>query len=161
MRVRACVIGVITVLFVFSPLNVWAEHEQKSIDEVMSVKQKEIERAFSDFGRTRAVSMLAEIERMNEDAGSSLIEWWDESHMPCCMDKNSDIKKTWEQDRNKFTSYLKSICSTYTKIAGYYAENNMRQKARSLYQYVSEAFDSPEFARCTGEAKSRLEGFDN
>ncbi len=158
MRVKACVIGVIAVLFVFSPPIVRAEHEQKNIDEVMAVKQKEIERAFSDFGMTRAVSTLAEIEKMNEEAGSSLIEWWDESHMPCCIDKNSEIKTTWEKDRNKFTSYLKGICRTYTKIAGYYAEKDMKQKAQSLYQYVSEAFDSPEFDQCTGEAKTGLEG---
>lgn len=145
-------------LLISSPMNLWAEHEQKNIDEIMSARQKEIDSAFSDFSRTKAVPKLAEIEKLNEDAGGSLIDWLDSAHLPCCIDKNSDFKRTWEEDQNKFKFYLKSICKNYTRIAGYYAESSVPQKARSIYQYVTEAFDDSEFDKCIGEAKAGLEG---
>lgn len=159
-----CGIGVIMVVFmllVSPPINLWAEHEQKNIDEIMSARQKEIDLAFSDFRKTKAASKLSEIEKLNKDAGSSLIEWWDLSHMPCCIDKDSDVKKTWEEDRNKLAFYLKGICANYTKIAGYYGKKNMTHKAQSIYQYITEAFDGAEFDKCIGEAKAKLKGFRN
>jgi uncharacterized protein YggL (DUF469 family) len=154
---RVCLMFMLGLL-VSLPVNLRAEHEQKNIDEIMTDRQKEIELAFSDYSKTKAVPKLAEIEKLNENAGGSLIQWLDSGHLPCCIDKDSDVKRTWEEDQEKFKFYLKSICKNYTRIAGYYAESNVPRKAQSIYQYVTEAFDNPEFDKCLGEAKAGLEG---
>ena len=159
MRLDGYVMAGFLALFVLSPAGSWAEHDRENIDKMMSSRQKEIALAFSDFNKTKSVSKLAEIEKLNEDAGSSLIQWWDAGHLPCCIDKDSGVKKDLEEDWNKFTSYLKQICANYTRIARYYASKNMKHKARTIYQYIMEAFDSPELDQCTGEARTRLESY--
>jgi hypothetical protein len=154
--------GVIMLTFAFLvslPANLWAEYEQKNIDEMMSSRQKEIDLAFSEFSKTKSASKLAKIEKMNEDAAGSLIEWWDLSNMPCCIDRNSDSRKTLEENANKFAFYSKMICHNYAKILGHYARKNMRRKAQTIYEFIKTVFDSPDFDQCRNEAKSSMGKF--
>jgi hypothetical protein len=148
-------------ILVSFPANLRAEHEQKNIDEIMSSRQEKIDSAFSEFNKTKSAEKLAKIEELNEDAGKSLIEWWDSSNMPCCIDKNPDIKKMAEENFNKFNFYSKMICHNYARILGQYAKKNMKDKARTIYEFIEEAFNNPDFDRCRNEAKSSMGEFRN
>jgi hypothetical protein len=134
---------------------------KKDVDEIMSVQIKQIDLALSNSQKTGTSEGLDEIERLNQDAGASLFDWWDSVTALCCIVvKGKDPKVAWkeavEKNEPKLTHYLKYLCSNEAKIAGYYVRAHNKEKAKVLYSSILDSFDPSKFGTCVRGAEASL-----
>jgi hypothetical protein len=135
--------------------------DEQTIDEIMSQRLDEVHRALLEFGQTKSPEKLSEVEKLNDRASDDLFTWWHSVTSPCCMP--GDIKNpelAWRESLEKngpiLNSYLKTICGNHIQIARSYEEIGDTKKARLIYSYVMNSFNSPVFDTCAKEAESRI-----